>query len=139
MRQPSPHAWHGFMAFMADAPICGLRHQPAWSPMWQPNATGNGPKPTTVEAWVENYSASKDRFELERQAAVDADTMDEAHARDQNPDDEDAYGPEEPDEVMAVAIEADGTLFVYAQAGDDDPLVVYTAAEVYAAYGMDAP
>jgi hypothetical protein len=134
MRQPSPHAWHGFMAFMADAPICGLRHQPAWSPMWQPNASNNGPKPATVEAWVENYSASKDRFQLERDAADNADTMDEAHAEEGGD-----WDPETPDEVMPVAIEADGTVFVYAEAGDAEPLVVYTVAQIYDAFGMTAP
>jgi hypothetical protein len=135
MRQPSPNAWYGFMAFMADAPMCGLRHQPSWSPMWQPNATTNGPKPTGVDGWVANYSASKDRFALEREASDSADSMDAAHAEDPDED----YEPETPDDVMPVAIEPDGTLFVYAEAGDDEPLVVYTAAEVYAAYGMTAP
>lgn len=134
MRQPTSEAWHGFMSFAADTPICGgMREHPAWSPQWQPNAANVGPVPSTAEGWAENYNASKDRFALEREAS------DTVASIMENRDSEDEDDEEDPDTVMPVAIDTDGTLFVYAEVGDVEPMSVYTVKDVYAAFGMDAP
>lgn len=136
MRQPTSEAWYGFMAFAADTPICGtMREHPAWSPQWQPNAANAAPVPTTAQEWAENYNASKDRFQLEREAA---DTV-ASIMENRDSEDEDDIEEEEADVVMPVAIDTDGTLFVYAEVGDDAPMSVYTKADVYAAFGMEAP
>lgn len=117
----------GYMTFMAEAPMIGLRTQPGSAPFEE------GPKTFDAEGWAEAYSlyetreaadeAAKDHQETIQQAVADGDMED---------------GGDEPDFVMPVAVHDDGRLEIR-ETPEGEAIETYTAAQIYGAFGMKLP
>jgi len=127
--------WHGFMAFMADTPLMGLRPHPAWAP--QAIRT----RPTTAAGWAEVYNCSPSHADLLIEAHESAAEMQAMRAEDREDDadeDDEDLEDDDVDDVFAVAVDDSGALHIF-DTEQPEPSCIYTAAQVFAAYGMDLP
>lgn len=125
---PAQDTWDGFMAFLGEDPLVGLRPHPASSPQHYPNNPHTAPLPTTAAAWAENYNAGRNRVAMEREATEEALLMVE-EGLDEEPN---------PDVVFRVRVDSQGTVSVFDGNGED-PFAVHTARAIYDAFGMPSP
>lgn len=117
----------GYMTFMAEPPLIGLRTQPGSAPFEE------GPKTFDAEGWGEAYSLYATREEAEADAKEHLETIRQAVADGDMED-----GDEEPDFVMPVAVHDDGRLEIR-ETPEGEAIETYTAEQIYGAFGMKLP
>lgn len=120
--------WHGFMLFMSEAPMIGIDPQPCGAP--EPL----DPLPTDGAVWATQvYYGEPTKGPLLISAAQDVEARQEHLDHTDEEDDE-----EEPDVVLQVAVDDDGTLHVF-DGDDQEPFRTFTARQVFKAYGVPFP
>lgn len=115
----------GYMLFMAEAPLIGLRPHPAWAPQDE-----------LKSADAEGYFAALGAYETREAALKDAE--EDHQIRIEEVEAGNLEDADEVDDIFEICVHDDGRIEVF----QDAPrclLAEYTIAQVYDAFGMTLP
>ena len=118
-------SWTGYMSFLSDEPICGIRPHPGCAPNIE-----DAQRPTTGADWAAIYTCTdSERDRLQEEVVQDAASMQEEGIDDV-----------EPDMIFPVRIEANGDVAIFLNGAHTDvPDVVHSARAIFKAYAMPFP
>lgn len=122
--------WIGYMSFLSDAPVCGLRHTPAGGPDEELAA-----KAKTGAEWADAYGCAHAQYNALLQIASD-----DAEAAQREPEDDEDEPFFEMDDIYPVHIDDEGTVFIFLSGthGPEHDLR-YTAKDIFDTFGMTFP